>query len=162
MKFGKIAMAMIAVVMIAAIPRFARAQSGDDDDDEAISESDKADAVVKRHKKELRKIPHVVDVESDDSDSRDVVINVEVDKQKNVDEVARKVPARIEGFAVDVVADDAATDATGDAFTSKSDSPAPSNQGESRATDNVASGVARPDPAPATSPWLRKKGAGEN
>src|SRR5882757_3354681 len=120
MKFGAIAAMLMAAVMMLAIPRFGHPQT-DDDDDEAISESDKADAIVKRHKKELKKVPHVVDVESDESDSGEVVINVEVDKQKNVDEVARKVPARIEGFAVDVIADDTATDATGGAFTSKSD-----------------------------------------
>jgi hypothetical protein len=123
MKFQKIAVAVMLALML-AVPRFVRAQETDrhgrpidpqgltsdsdssSDADEA--ESDKADAVVARHAKEIKKIPHVEDIDTDQKESGETVITVTVDQKKNVDEVARKVPSKIEGFSVDVVAEEVA------------------------------------------------------
>ncbi|MDO8434468.1 MAG: hypothetical protein Q7S58_18895 [Candidatus Binatus sp.] len=152
MKFHKIAVGLMAVVLMLAIPPFTRAQAANDDDAE-MSESDKADAVVRRHKKEIKKIPHVANVEADETDSGEIVINVEVDKQKNVDEVARKVPSRIEGFAVDVIAEDEEETVSDRAFSSSSDPSSELNRGELKAGENVVSGATNPDapPRPAAS-----------
>ncbi len=102
MTFRKIAVGLTILALMFAIPRFARGQA-DSYDVTGSSDSDMADAVVERREAELKTIPHVFDVETDEKDSGQIVIKVGVDKKKNVDEVARKVPARLEGFAVEVV-----------------------------------------------------------
>ncbi len=143
MKVHRIVVSLMILVLMFAIPRLARAQGHLDDPD--TPESDKADAVVERHWVELMTIPHVEDVESDKKDGGEIVIKVGVDK-KNVDEVARKIPPRLEGFAVDVVP---AKVAQGDfAIFGLGEDVSPGDDG-----GNYIYGKAKPVAPPAESRW---------
>ncbi len=62
-----------------------------------------AEAVSKRHRAELMKIPHVTYVTGEVDGQNEAAILVEVDDQKNVDAVTRQVPSQIEGFPVEVM-----------------------------------------------------------
>lgn len=59
------------------------------------------DEVIKRHREELMRIPHVVRVSISDSD--DGVIQVEVAHEEDISKVERSVPSKLEGYAVQVV-----------------------------------------------------------
>jgi hypothetical protein len=107
MKFSKTPTALMAIALLLAIPRVGYPQQSPSYDAEQL-DSDRADAAVEKHAKEIKKIAHVEDIDSDQKESGEIVIVVTVDNKKNVDEVARQVPPRIDGFAVDVVADEAA------------------------------------------------------
>lgn len=61
-----------------------------------------ANAVSRRHRAELMKIPHVKVVTGEVNSRNEAAILIEVDSQKNVDEVMRKAPSQIEGFPVEV------------------------------------------------------------
>jgi len=61
-----------------------------------------AEAVSKRHRAELMKIPHVRVVTGEVDGQHEAAILVEVDDQKNVDAVMRQLPSQIEGFPVEV------------------------------------------------------------
>jgi hypothetical protein len=66
------------------------------------SPPDQAEAVRERHLAELMKIPHVAGVTIRSSAYNVTTFVVEVDKAANVDEVARQVPPKLEGYDVDV------------------------------------------------------------
>ena len=93
----KIAAALIAVALLVGI---ARAQTPDQE--RTAQELRDAEAVSKRHRAELMKIPHVKVVTGEVDPRNEAAILLEVDDQKNVDEVMRKAPSRIEGFPVEV------------------------------------------------------------
>ena len=61
-----------------------------------------AEAVGKRHRAELMKIPHVTVVTGEVDRQNEAAILVEVDDQKNIDSVMRQVPSKLEGFPVEV------------------------------------------------------------
>jgi hypothetical protein len=100
MKIGKIAVGFIALVLVACIARNARAETPEQE--QAALDLHDAEAAGKRHRAELMKIPHVTVVTGEVDGRNEAAILVEVDDQKNVDEVMRKVPSRIEGFPVEV------------------------------------------------------------
>ena len=100
MKIGKIAAGLIAMLLVACFVRDARA--GTPEQEQAAQDLREAEAVSKRHRAELMKIPHVSVVTGEVDGRNEAAILVEVDDQKNVDEVLRKVPSRIEGFPVEV------------------------------------------------------------
>ena len=102
-KFRQIAVWLTVLALMFAAPRLARGQA-DGTDVTGASDSDEADSVVARHLAELKTIPQVEDVGTEERGSGEIVINVQVDKKKNVEAVARKIPARLEGFPVDVIA----------------------------------------------------------
>jgi hypothetical protein len=129
MNFQKIVVALMLALML-TVPSLSRAQEtdrygrpivprgaihdngayitsdSDNSSDADEAESDKADAVVARHAKEIKKIPHVEDVDTDEKENGETMITVTVDKKENVDGVTRQVPSKIEGFAVDVIAEE--------------------------------------------------------
>lgn len=100
MKVGKIAAAFVASLMVALIPWCARAQTPQQE--QAAQDMRDARSVAERHRTELMKIPHVKLVTGEVDSRNEAAILVEVDSQKNVDEVMRKAPSRIEGFPVEV------------------------------------------------------------
>ena len=55
-----------------------------------------------RHRAELMKIPHVIAVTGEVNGRSEAAILIEVDNQKNLDEVLRKAPSKVEGFPVEV------------------------------------------------------------
>ena len=100
MKIGKIAAGLIAMLLVACVVRDARAQTPDQE--QAAQDLRDADAVSKRHRAELMKIPHVSVVTGEIDGRNEAAILVEVDDQKNVDAVTRQLPSQIEGFPVEV------------------------------------------------------------
>jgi hypothetical protein len=99
-KVGKIAAAVIASLMVALIALYARAQTPQQE--QAAQDMRDARSVAERHRAELMKIPHVKLVTGEVDSRNEAAILIEVDKQKNVDEVMRKAPSQIEGFPVEV------------------------------------------------------------
>jgi hypothetical protein len=59
------------------------------------------DGVIKRHRDELMRIPHVVRVSIDDSDNE--IIEVEVAHEEDIPQVERSVPPKLEGYRVEVI-----------------------------------------------------------
>jgi hypothetical protein len=100
MKIGMIAGTLIAMALVTCVVRDARA--GTPEQEQAAQDLQDAEAVCKRHRAELMKIPHVSVVTGEVDGQNEAAILVEVDDQKNVDEVLRKVPSKIEGFPVEV------------------------------------------------------------
>ena len=100
MKVGKIASAFIASLMVALIAWCARAQTPQQE--QAAQDMRDARSVAERHRAELMKIPHVKIVTGEVDSRNEAAILIEVDSQKNVDEVMRKAPSQIEGFPVEV------------------------------------------------------------
>ncbi|MGB8685106.1 MAG: hypothetical protein WCD12_19660 [Candidatus Binatus sp.] len=100
MKIRRIAAALIAIVLVACCVRNAKAQATDQE--QAAQDLRDAEAVSKRHRAELMKIPHVTVVTGEVDRQKEAAILVEVDDQKNVDEVTRQLPSQIEGFPVEV------------------------------------------------------------
>jgi hypothetical protein len=100
MKIGRIAAALIAMTLFANGARNARA--GTPEQEQAAQDLRDAEAAGKRHRAELMKIPHVTVVTGEVDGRNEAAILIEVDDQKNVDEVMRKVPSRIEGFPVEI------------------------------------------------------------
>jgi hypothetical protein len=100
MKNGKIAAGLIAIVLIACVVRNAPAETLEQE--QAAQDLRDADAVSKRHRAELMKIPHVRVVTGEVDGQNEAAILVEVDDQKNIDSVMRQVPSKLEGFPVEV------------------------------------------------------------
>ena len=100
MKIGKIAAGLIAIVLVASVVRDARA--GTPEQEQAAQDLRDAEAVCKRHRAELMKIPHVRVVTGEVDGQNEAAILVEVDDQKNIDSVMRQVPSKLEGFPVEV------------------------------------------------------------
>ena len=100
MKVGKIAASIVAIALIAGMARNAKAQSPDPE--RTKEDLRDAEAVSKRHRAELMKIPHVTVVTGEIDAQNDAAILVEVDDLKNVDDVTRQLPSQIEGFPVEV------------------------------------------------------------
>lgn len=103
-KIRRIAGALIAMVLVANVVRNASAQTPDQE--QAKEDLHDAEAVCRRHRAELMKIPHVRVVTGEVDGQNEAAILVEVDDQKNIDEVTREVPSQIEGFPVEVDEDD--------------------------------------------------------
>ena len=101
---------LIALVLLVGIARPAKAQSTDQE--RTVQELHDAEAVSKRHRADLMKVPHVSVVTGEVDRRNEAAILVEVDDQKNVDAVMRQLPSKIEGFPVDV--DEAAPDSAQD------------------------------------------------
>ena len=100
MKGEKIAAALIAISLVAGFVRSARALTPEQE--QAAQDLRDAEAVSKRHRAELMKIPHVRVVTGEVDGRNEAAILVEVDDQKNVDSVMRQVPSKLEGFPVEV------------------------------------------------------------
>jgi hypothetical protein len=113
MKIGKIAAALIAIVLVASVVRDARAQTPEQG--QAAQDLLDAEAVCKRHRAELLKIPHVRVVTGEVDRQNEAAILVEVDDQKNIDSVMRQVPSKLEGFPVEVDEGQADDDASSEA-----------------------------------------------
>ena len=113
MKIGKIAAGLIAIALIACVVRDARAQTPEQE--QAAQDLRDADAVCKRHRAELLKIPHVKDVSSEVDGQNEAAILVEVDDQKSIDAVTRQVPSQLEGFPVEVDEADVDDDSSSEA-----------------------------------------------
>ena len=86
--------------MVALIAWCANAQAPQQE--QAAQDMRDARSVAERHRTELMKIPHVKLVTGEVDSRNEAAILIEVDSQKNVDEVMRKAPSRIEGFPVEV------------------------------------------------------------
>jgi len=99
-KIGKIVTSLIAIALVACVARNANAQTPDQE--QAAQDLRDADAVSKRHRAELMKIPHVRVVTGEVDGQNEAAILVEVDDQKNIDSVMRQAPSQIEGFPVEV------------------------------------------------------------
>jgi hypothetical protein len=100
MKGEKIAAALIAISLVAGFGRSARALTPEQE--QAAQDLRDAEAVSKRHRAELMKIPHVRVVTGEVDGRNEAAILIEVDDQKNVDSVMRQVPSKLEGFPVEV------------------------------------------------------------
>jgi hypothetical protein len=100
MKIGKIAAALMLIALIPGIARHAKA--GTPEQEQAAQDLRDAEAVSKRHRAELMKIPHVTVVTGEVDGQNEAAILVEVDDQKNIDSVMRQVPSKLEGFPVEV------------------------------------------------------------
>ena len=85
---------------MASSARNAKAQTPDQE--RAAEDLHDAEAVSKRHRAELMKIPGVRVVTGEVDRRNEAAILVEVDDQKNVDAVMRQLPSKIEGFPVEV------------------------------------------------------------
>jgi len=109
-KTGKIAAALIAIALLASSARNAKAQTPEQE--RTTEDLHDAEAVSKRHRAELMKVPHVRVVTGEVDRRNEAAILVEVDDQKNVDAVMRQLPSKIEGFPVDV--DEGAPDSSQD------------------------------------------------
>jgi hypothetical protein len=107
---GKIAAGLIAIAVVTCFVSNARALTSEQE--QAAQDLRDADAVSKRHRAELMKIPHVRVVTGEVDGRKEAAILIEVDDQKNVDAVMRQVPSKIEGFPVEV--DEGAPDLKGD------------------------------------------------
>ena len=95
-----IAGTLIAMALVTCVARDARA--GTPEQEQAAQDLRDAEAVCKRHRAELMKIPHVQAVTGEVDGQNEAAILVEVDNQKNIDAVMRQVPSKIEGFPVEV------------------------------------------------------------
>jgi hypothetical protein len=100
MKNGKIAAGLIAIALVACFVRNARAETPEQE--QAAQDLRDAEAVSKRHRAELMKIPHVRVVTGEVDGRNEAAILIEVDDQKNIDSVMRQVPSKLEGFPVEV------------------------------------------------------------
>jgi hypothetical protein len=100
MKIGMIAGTLIAMALVTCVARNARA--GTPEQEQAAQDLRDAEAVCKRHRAELMKIPHVRVVTGEVDGQNEAAILVEVDNQKNIDSVMRQVPSKLEGFPVEV------------------------------------------------------------
>jgi hypothetical protein len=100
MKGEKIAAALIAISLVAGFGRSARALTPEQE--QAAQDLRDAEAVSKRHRADLMKIPHVRVVTGEVDGRNEAAILIEVDDQKNVDSVMRQVPSKLEGFPVEV------------------------------------------------------------
>jgi hypothetical protein len=100
MKTRKIAAGLIVMALVACFVRNARALTPEQE--QAAQDLRDAEAVSKRHRAELMKIPHVRVVTGEVDGRNEAAILVEVDDQKNVDSVMRQVPSKLEGFPVEV------------------------------------------------------------
>jgi hypothetical protein len=143
MKFSQTAAVLMASALMLMMPRVGYPQQSPSYDAEQL-DSDRADAAVEKHAKAIKKIPHVVDIDSDQKESGEIVILVTVDNKKNVDEVARKVPPRIDGFAVDVVVDEASDGAGGISSLSSDSNPGPLQTGNLKAAEPTATATPGP------------------
>jgi hypothetical protein len=99
-KVGNIAIGLLAIALVACIARDARAQTPNEE--QSKEDLREVQAVSKRHRAELMKIPHVSVVTAQIDSRNEAEILVEVDDPKNVDSVMREVPSQIEGFPVEV------------------------------------------------------------
>jgi len=99
-KIGEIAAALITLALMTSVVRNARAETLEQE--QAAQDLRDADAVCKRHRAELMKVPHVRVVTGEVDGQNEAAILVEVDDQKNIDSVLRQVPSQIEGFPVEV------------------------------------------------------------
>jgi hypothetical protein len=100
MKVGKIAAALIVMALVASVVRNAKAETPEQE--QAALDLRDAEAVSKRHRAELMKIPHVRVVTGEVDGRNEAAILIEVDDQKNIDSVMRQVPSKLEGFPVEV------------------------------------------------------------
>ena len=100
MRVGKIAAGLIAIALVACFARTAKALTLEQE--QAKQDLRDAEAVSKRHRAELMKIPHVTVVTGEVDSRNEAAILVEVDDQKNIDSVMRQVPSKLEGFPVEV------------------------------------------------------------
>ncbi|HLX05797.1 MAG TPA: hypothetical protein VKR28_09695 [Candidatus Binatus sp.] len=96
----KIAAGLIAIALVACFVRNARALTLEQE--QAKQDLRDAEAVSKRHRAELMKIPHVTVVTGEVDSRNEAAILVEVDDQKNIDSVMSQVPSKLEGFPVEV------------------------------------------------------------
>ncbi len=87
-------------MVLALVARVAKA--GTPEQEQAAQDLRDAEAVCKRHRAELMKIPHVRVVTGEIDGRNEAAILVEVDDQKNIDAVMRQVPSKLEGFPVEV------------------------------------------------------------
>jgi len=99
-KIGKIAAGLIAIALVASVVRDARAETPEQE--QAAQDLRDAEAVSKRHRAELMKIPHVRVVTGEVDARNEAAILIEVDDQKNIDSVMRQAPSKLEGFPVEV------------------------------------------------------------
>jgi hypothetical protein len=104
MKVGKVTAGVLAIALIAGIACGVKAQTPDEEG--AKQDMHDAKAVAKRHRAELMKIPHVRVVTAEIDAQNNAAVLIEVDDQKNVDEVTRHLPSELEGFPVEVGEDD--------------------------------------------------------
>ena len=95
-----IAVTLVAVMLLAVSAQHARAQAPEEE--RTAEDLRDANAVSRRHRAELMKIPHVKVVTGEVNSRNEAAILIEVDSQKNVDEVLRKAPSQIEGYPVEV------------------------------------------------------------
>ena len=93
-------MTLVAVMLFALSAQRANAQTPDEE--RTVEDLRDANTVSKRHSAELMKIPHVKVVTGEVNSRNEAAILIEVDSQKNVDEVLRKAPSQIEGYPVEV------------------------------------------------------------
>ena len=100
MKIRRIAAALITLALMTSFVRIARAETPEQE--QAAQDLRDAEAVSKRHRAELMKIPHVRVVTGEVDARNEAAILIEVDDQKNVDSVMRQVPSKLEGFPVEV------------------------------------------------------------
>jgi hypothetical protein len=100
MKVGKIAAGLISIALVGCFVRNLRAETPEQE--QAAQDLRDAEAVSKRHRAELMKIPHVSVVTGEVDGQNEAAILIEVDDQKNVDSVMRQVPSKLEGFPVEV------------------------------------------------------------
>src|ERR1700722_8981721 len=100
MKVQKIAAGLIAIALFAGFVRYAKALTPEQE--QAAQDLREAEAVSKRHRAELMKIPHVRVVTGEVDGRNEAAILIEVDDQKNIDSVMRQVPSKLEGFPVEV------------------------------------------------------------
>ena len=100
MKIGNIAAALIVMALLASVVRNVVAETPEQE--QAAQDLRDAEAVSKRHRAELMKIPHVSVVTGEVDGQNEAAILIEVDEQRNVDAVMRQVPSKIEGFPVEV------------------------------------------------------------
>ena len=100
MKTRGIVLTFVAVMLFAVNAQHAEAQAPEEE--RTAEDLRDANAVSRRHRAELMKIPHVKVVTGEVNSRNEAAILIEVDSQKNVDEVMRKAPSKIEGFPVEV------------------------------------------------------------
>ena len=100
MKIGKVAATLITFALITSVARNVVAESPEQD--QAAQDLRDAEAVSKRHRAELMKIPHVRVVTGEVDARNEAAILIEVDDQKNIDSVMRQAPSKLEGFPVEV------------------------------------------------------------
>ena len=100
MKVGKIAAALIVMALVTSVVHNVVAETPEQE--QAAQDLRDAEAVSKRHRAELMKIPHVRVVTGEVDARNEAAILIEVDDQKNIDSVMRQAPSKLEGFPVEV------------------------------------------------------------